>query len=88
MGNLTEPLKAGSQAGRGAPHPWGCSFSPSSLPCPAPEQRSPELLSAQQQNRTKNNLLVLMGLVLSLPRTFQPGSRDCSGPGLGEGRGC
>lgn len=30
----------------------------------------------QQENRTKNNLLVLMGLVLSLPRTFQPGSRD------------
>lgn len=30
----------------------------------------------QGENRTKNNLLVLMGLVLSLPRTFQPGSRD------------
>lgn len=38
----------------------------------------------QQQNQTKNNLLVLMGLVLSLPRTFQPGSRDRSGGG-GEG---
>ena len=37
----------------------------------------------QQENRTKNNLLVLMGLVLSLPRTFQPSSRDRSG---GEGK--
>lgn len=37
----------------------------------------------QQQNQRKNNLLVLMGLVLSLPRTFQPGSRDASGVGVG-----
>lgn len=36
----------------------------------------------RQENQRKNNLLVLMGLVLSLPRTFQPRSRDRSG---GEG---
>lgn len=52
------------------------------LPRTYPNEAEPRVI--QQQNRTKNNLLVLMGLVLSLPRTFQPGSRDRSGRG---GRG-
>lgn len=53
------------------------------LPMTYPNKLEPWVIQ-QQQNQTKNNLLVLMGLVLSLPRTFQPGSRDRSGGG-GEG---
>lgn len=45
-----------------------------------PTELEPRVIR-QQQNQRKNNLLVLMGLVLSLPRTFQPGSRDPSGGG-------
>lgn len=55
------------------------------LPMTYPKEAEPRVIQ-QQQNQTKNNLLVLMGLVLSLPRTFQPGSRDRSGRG-GGGRG-
>lgn len=53
------------------------------LPMTYPKEAEPRVIQ-QQQNQTKNNLLMLMGLVLSLPRTFQPGSRDRSGLG-GEG---
>lgn len=53
------------------------------LPTTYPKEAEPRVIQ-QQQNQTKNNPLVLMGLVLSLPRTFQPGSRDRSRRG---GRG-
>lgn len=56
---------------------------PVRLPMTYPKEAEPRVIQ-QQQNQTKNNLLMLMGLVLSLPRTFQPGSRDRLGRG---GRG-
>lgn len=61
----------------GKTHPWLSSPHP-----PTPPSRSHGRFN-NNKNQRKNNLLVLMGLVLSLPRTFQPGSRDRSGGGGG-----
>lgn len=64
--------RTGCRWGGSAAHP------PPHIPPTPPGGEEPRVIQ-QQENQTKNNLLVLMGLVLSLPRTFQPSSRDGSG---------